>query len=52
MDIGMMVRVFTNDLGDLGSISWLSHTKDSKMVLDTSLLDIQHYKVGIKVTLD
>ena len=25
-----------------------SHTKDSKMVLDTSLLNTQHYKVMIK----
>ena len=27
---------------------WSSHTKDSKMILDTSLLNTQHYKVGIK----
>ena len=26
----------------------LSHTKDSKMVLDDSLLNTQHYKVQIK----
>ena len=26
----------------------LSYTKDSKMVLDTSLLNTQHYKVRIK----
>ena len=26
-----------------------SHTKDSKMVLDSVLLNTQHYKVGIKV---
>ena len=26
----------------------LSHTKDSKMVLDVSLLNTQHYKVRIK----
>ena len=26
----------------------LSHTKDSKMVLDDSLLNTQHYKVCIK----
>ena len=29
-NIGIMVRVFANGLGDLGSISWSSHTKDSK----------------------
>ena len=39
--IGLVVRVFTNGLEDQGSI----HTKDfKKMVLDTSLLNIQHYK--------
>ena len=26
----------------------LSHTKDSKMALDVTLLNIQHYKVQIK----
>ena len=26
----------------------LSHTKDSKMVLDVTLLNTQHYKVRIK----
>ena len=41
-----MVRVFDNGngWGDLGS----SDTKDSKMVLDTSLLNHQNYKVWIK----
>ena len=28
--IGMMVRVFANGSGDLGSITGLSHTKDSE----------------------
>ena len=32
----------------LGFNPRLSHTKDSKMVLDTSLLNTQHYKVQIK----
>ena len=32
----------------LGFHPRLSHTKDSKMVLDTSLLNTQHYKVRIK----
>ena len=43
-----MVKVFANGPGDLGSISRSSHTKDSKMVLDASLLNTQHYKVCIK----
>ena len=47
-DIGIMVRVFANGSGDLGSISLSSHTKGSKMVLDIILLNAQHYKVGIK----
>ena len=44
----MMVRVFTNGLGDLGSIPGRVIPKTLKMVLDVSLLNIQHYKVGIK----
>ena len=36
---GLGVRVFANGPG---------HTKDSKMVLDASLLSTQHYKVRIK----
>ena len=43
----MMVRVFANGLGDLGSIPG-RHTKDSKMVLDVSLPNTQHYEVRIK----
>ena len=43
-----MVRVFVNGPGDLGLIPESSHTKDSKMVFDTSLLNIQHYKVWTK----
>ena len=38
-DIGLAVRVFNPRS---------SHTKDSKMVLDASLLNTQHYKVRIK----
>ena len=41
-----MSRLFANDPGDQGLI--LSHTKDSKIVLDSALLNTQHYKVGIK----
>ena len=43
-----MGRVFANDPGDVGSISRSSHTKDFKMVLDSSLLNAQQYKVRIK----
>ena len=42
-----MVRVFVSGPGDL-FYPKLSHTKDSKMVLDASLLNTQHYKVRIK----
>ena len=43
-----MVRVFTNGPGDLGSIPGRVIPKTQKMVLDTSLLNTQQYKVGIK----
>ena len=42
-DTGTMIRVFANGPGDRSS-----HTKDTKMVLDASLLNTQHYKVWIK----
>ena len=43
-----MIRwVFTNDPGDLGSIPGHVRPKTLKMVLDTSLLNIQQYKVRI-----
>ena len=51
-DIGMMVRVFTNDPGHLGSISGWVIPKTQKIVLDTSLLNTQQYKVGIKGKVD
>ena len=41
-------RVFANGLGDLGSISGRVMPKTLKMVLDTSLLNTQQYKVRIK----
>ena len=41
-----MVRVFTNGPGDLGSSRVIPNTQ--KMVLYTSLLNTQQYKVGIK----
>ena len=48
LDIGIMVRVFSNGPGDLGSISGRVIPKTQKIVLDTSLLNTQHYKVRIK----
>ena len=47
-DIGLGVRVFANDPGDLGSIPGWVIPKTQKMVLDASLLNTQHYKVRIK----
>ena len=44
----MMVRVFNNGSGDLGSIPGRVIPKTKKMVLDASLLNTQHYKVRIK----
>ena len=41
-------RVFANDPGDLGSIPGRVIPKTLKIVLDTSLLNTQQYKVGIE----
>ena len=46
-DIGIMVRVFANGPGDLGSIPARVIPKTQKMVLDASLLNTPHYKVRI-----
>ena len=46
--IGLMSRVFTNGRGDLGSIPGHIIPKNLKMVLDTSLLNTQQYKIHIK----
>ena len=46
--IGLVGRVFTDGPGDLGSIPGCIIPKTLKMVLDTSLLNTQHYKVRIK----
>ena len=46
--IGIMVRVFANGLGDLGSIPGWIIPKTQKMLLDAALLSIQHYKLRIK----
>ena len=46
--IGLVGRVFANGPEDLGSISGCVIPKTLKMVLDTSLLNTQQYKVRIK----
>ena len=46
--IGLEGRVFANSPGDLGSIPGHVILKTLKMVLDTSLLNTQQYKVRIK----
>ena len=43
-----MVRVFTNGPEDQSSISGRVIPKTQKMLLEASLLNIQHYKVWIK----
>ena len=43
-----MNRVFTNGLGDWGSIPGRVIPKTQKMLLDATLLSPQHYKVRIK----
>ena len=43
-----MVRVFANGPGDLDSIPGQIILKTQKMVLDTTLLNTQHYEVWIK----
>ena len=47
-----MVRVFTNGLGDWGSIPGQVIPKTQKMVLDAALLSTQHYKVRNKGKLE
>ena len=46
--IGLEDRVFANGPGNLGSIPGHVIPKTLKMVLDTSLLNTQQYKVCIK----
>ena len=41
-------KVFTNGPGDQGSIPGHIIPKTLRMVLDASLLNIQHYKIWIK----
>ena len=45
---GIMVRMFTNGLGNQSSIPGYVIPKTLKMVLDASLLNTQHYEVSIK----
>ena len=44
----MLFRVFANGPGDLGSIPGRVIPKTLKIVLDTTLLNTQHYKVRFK----
>ena len=46
--IGQIGSVFTNGPGDLGSIPGRVIPKTQKMVLGTTLLNTQQYKVRIK----
>ena len=46
---GLVGRVFANGTGDLGSILGRVIPKTLKMVLDTSLLSTQQYKVLSRV---
>ena len=46
--IVLVGRVFSNGLGDHGSIPGRVILKTLKMVLDASLLNTQHYKIRIK----
>ena len=46
--IGLMSRVFANGLGDWGLTPGQVIPKTQKMVLDTTLLSTQHYKLRIK----
>ena len=46
--IGLVGRVFATGLGDRDSIPARVIPKTLKMVLDTSFLNTQHYKVDIK----
>ena len=50
--IGLVGRVFAKGQGDLGSIPGHIIPKTLKMVLDTSLLNTQQYKVHIKGKLE
>ena len=44
----LIVRVFANGPGDLGSVPGQVISKTQKMVLDATLLNTQHYKARTK----
>ena len=46
--VGLAGRVFANGPGDLGSIPGRVTPKTLKMVLDTSMLNTQQYKIRIE----
>ena len=46
--VSLVSRVFANDQGGLGLIPGRVIPKTLKMVLDTSLLNTQQYKIRIK----
>ena len=46
--IGLISWVFANGPGDRGSIPGQVIPKTQKMLFDATLLNTQHYKVGIK----
>ena len=48
ISISLVGRVFVNGPGDLSSIPGRIIPKTLKMILDTSLLNTQQYKVRIK----
>ena len=52
LHISLVGRVFTNSPGEWGSIPCWIIPKTLKMILDTSLLNIQPYKVRIKGKVD
>ena len=47
-NISPVGKLFANGLGDWGSTTGQVIMKTQKTVIDTSLLNIQHYKVWIK----
>ena len=50
--LSIVGRVFANGPGDMGSIPGRVGLKTLKMILDTSLLNTQQYKVRIKGKID
>ena len=52
LDIGIVDRVFTNDPGNLGSISGRIIPNTLKMVIDATLLNTQLNKVKIQVKVE